>query len=109
MYRLITAKGEERATLDYANDTPTAADLETILSRLLAFQPPDNEIALVEPIPLPKVSEQQDEIIEFPAMDPLIAHPMKQKAQGAVKYRGKKGMHVLSEPDGRWAVSCHCS
>jgi len=91
MYRLITAEGWERVTLDCANGTTTAADLETVLSRLLAFQLPDNEIALVAPIPLPEVSEQQDEIIEFPAMDPLIAQPMKQRARGAVKYRGKEG------------------
>jgi hypothetical protein len=44
-----------------------------VLSRLLVFQLSDNEIALVAPIPLPEASEQQDEIIEFPAMDPLIA------------------------------------
>jgi hypothetical protein len=61
-----------------------------VLSRLLAFQLPDNEIALVVPIPLPEVSEQQDEIIEFPAMDPLIVQSMKQRARGAVKYRERR-------------------
>jgi chromodomain-helicase-DNA-binding protein 7 len=32
MYRLMTAEGWERATLDYANDTTMAADLERLLS-----------------------------------------------------------------------------
>jgi hypothetical protein len=96
MYRLITAEGWERATFDCANDTTMGADLEMLLSRFLACQLPDNEIALVAPISSPEADEQQDAITEFPAMDPLIAQPMKQRARGAVKCRGKKGMHVSS-------------
>jgi hypothetical protein len=65
------------ATLDCANGTTTTADLERLLSQLLACKLPDNEIALVAPIPLPEASEQRDEIIEFLAMDPLIAQLMK--------------------------------
>jgi hypothetical protein len=77
MRRLITADGWERATLDCAKGTTMGADLEMALSQLLAFQLPDNEIALVAPIPLPEVSEQRDVIIEFPTMDSLSAQPMK--------------------------------
>jgi hypothetical protein len=99
IYRLIRAEGWERATFDCANGT--TADLKTVLSRLLAFQLPDNEIAVMPSFPLPEVIEQQNEIIEFPAMQPLIAQPMKQPPERAVKYRKKKGMHVSCETDGR--------
>jgi hypothetical protein len=91
MYHLMTAEGCERATLDCANGTIATADLEILLSRLLTCQLSDTEIALVVPMPSSEVSEQQDEIIEFPAMDPLIAQPMKQRAQGALKYTRKDG------------------
>jgi hypothetical protein len=58
---------------------------------LLAFQLPHNEIALVAPIPSPEVSEQQDEIIDVQALEPLIARPMKQRARSGVKHSGKEG------------------
>jgi hypothetical protein len=94
MYRLITAVGWQRAILDCVNGTTTAADLGRLPSRLLACQPPDNEITLVAPIPSSEVREQEDETIEVQAVEPLITPPMKQRARSAVKSTGKAGMQL---------------